>query len=318
MKTLAQIAELIKKEKAFTIASHVGPDGDSLGSTLAFGYALNMLGKDTSLSFGEDSMSIPPQYRFIEDIDKIKSYKEAKVHPVFISLECPQQSRLGGSYKLAKKATSIINIDHHGDNRNYGKINYVNTEISSTCEILFKLFKLLDIKLNKKLATFLYVGIVTDTGRFQYSNITPDTFEAARELLKQGINANWIFQNIYENRSLISLKLLGMFIAKSKTSNGFIYSTITKDDFSLSGVQIGETEDYIDFLRAAKDIKVAAILKETNKDIKVSLRSQNNISVAKIAEVFGGGGHSAAAGFTSSDNLEETLKKLKKEVNKYL
>lgn len=320
MKTLKQIAELIKNEKSFTVASHVGPDGDSIGSTLALGHALKMLGKEVSLSFGEDGVSIPPQYQMFEDLDWLKSYKKSKANPVFISLECPQQSRLGGSYKLLKKAKKVINIDHHSDNRNYGDINYVNSEVSSTCEILFNIFKLLDIIINKKLATYLYVGLVTDTGRFQYSNISPKTFEIAKQLLEKDVDANSIFQHVYENRSLKSLKLLGMILSRAKTElKGLIYSTISKDDFNLSSIGIGETEDYIDFLRSCKGMKVAAIFKEVNdKEIKVSLRSQNSINVAKIAEKFGGGGHAAAAGYTSKESLPTSVNNFKKALKEYL
>lgn len=320
MNSLNDIAELIKKENDFIISSHVGPDGDSLGATLALGHVLKMLKKNACLSFGEDSVTIPSHYRLLDDIDWLKSYKSCNPAPVFISLECPQQSRLGGSYKLAKKAKHLINIDHHGDNRFYGTHDYVNSEISSTCEILFNLFNLLDVKLNKKIATYLYIGIVTDTGRFQYSNTSPQTFQAAKKLLEFGVDANYIFQYIYENRSAKSLKLLGITLAKAKIDKkGFIYSTISKEDFALSEVRIGETEDFIDFLRSVKNIKLAAILKESNSnEIKVSLRSQNNINVAKIAEAFGGGGHAAAAGYTSKGKIPDSIINLKKEINKYL
>ena len=320
MNSLKTVADVIQNEKDFIIGSHVGPDGDSLGSSLALAHTIKMLGKKVSISIGEDYVNIPPQYRFMPDVDWFRSYKQLRPADVFISLECPQMSRLGASSGLAEKARVLVNIDHHIDNKEYGNINYVNKETSSTCEILYNLFELLDIKMNRKLATYLYVGIVTDTGRFQYSNTGPKTFEVATKLLETGAKPNTVFQHIYENKSLNSLKLLGMILSRSTVfSNGFIYSTVDKDDLILAGIQMGETEDFIDYLRAGRGVKVAAILKELkNGQIKVSLRSRNDINVAKISEVFGGGGHEAAAGFSSSETMANTVRKLCEEVKKYL
>ena len=318
MNEFKRIAELINKEKVFTVASHIGPDGDSLGATLALGYVLKKLKNKVDLCFGEERVIIPPQYNLFENIELIKSYKECKNNQVFISLECPQKSRLGRSIKVADNSEIIVNIDHHSDNHDYGDINFVDEKISSTCEILYDLFQILGIKIDKQLATYLYVGIVTDTGRFQYSNTSPKTLNIASNLLKIGVNSTEIFQRVYENRSLRSLKLLGMVLERTRTTpEGLNYSFITQDDFKLSNTKFGETEDYIDFLRATRKVNVAAIFKEKqNKEIKVSLRSRNTINVAKIAEKFGGGGHSAAAGYNTKSKLEESIEELKKEIKK--
>ena len=219
---------------------------------------------------------------------------------------------------MASKAKVLINIDHHGDNLNYGKINWVEPYTSSTCEMLFYLSKLLPVKIDKEIALYLYVGVLTDTGRFQYSNVKPATFEASKQLLEYGLDTNAIFKQIYENRSFPSTVLMGEVMARASffPKTGFTYSTVTNEDFLLNNIDVGETEHFIDYLRAIKGAKVAAIFKEvTSTETKVSLRSTEGLDVSKIAEKFGGGGHAAAAGYTARKPLRDAIDDLINEIN---
>ncbi len=317
MSKLKEIAKLLKEKDDFVLGSHVGPDGDSLGGLLALGSFLKQMGKKYCLSSSDAKPVIPPQYNFLPGIKEIKEYKECFEPKVFISLECPSLNRLGVNNKLAKKAEIIINIDHHVDNKSYGHVNWIEGETSSISEMLFDLSKELPVKIDKDIATNLYVGVVTDTGRFQYSNVRPKTFGTVKELAEYGVQICDIFQKIYENRSFFSTVLLGEVMAKAKflEKSGLIYSTVTNEDFLLNSIEVGETEHFIDFLRAVKGARIAAIFKEVSKkETKISLRGTNSYNVSKIAEIFGGGGHAAASGYTSRKPLTEAIKDLVKAV----
>lgn len=308
-----EVVEALKNNNNFVIASHVGPDGDSLGSTIALGLILNKLSKNVNLAFGDAKVNIPPQYQFLPLVDQIKSYKDCFKPDVFISLECPTTKRLGGSNKLIKDSYLLINIDHHGDNVSYGDINLIESDISSTAQMIFELSEMLEVELDRDIATNLYTGIVTDTGRFQYTNTSPATFRAAGELLAYGVDIKQVFECIYENRSFASSVLLGEILARARLDKDLklIYSYITHDDFVLSGIDVGETEHFIDALRRVGAAEMAVIFKEVAADdIKVSLRSKVGRDVAQTAEVFGGGGHKAAAGFNTTKTLEETMNDL--------
>lgn len=313
MNEIEQIAKILKEEDDFVLGAHVGPDGDSLGGLLALGAFLKQMGKNYCISSSDAKPMSPPQYRFFPNIDHIKDHKDCFTPRVFIALECPSLERLGVNNKLASKAKILINIDHHSDNLDYGTVNWIEPKTSSTCEMLLKLADLLSIKLDKDMALYLYVGILTDTGRFQYSNVAPATFDAARMLLEFGLDTNSIFKQIYENRSFFSTVLLGEVMAKASfdPKAGFAYSSINNEDFLLNNIDVGETEDFIDFLRAIKGVKIAAIFKEVaQNETKVSLRSTDGIDVAKIAEKFGGGGHQAAAGYTARKPLKDAINDL--------
>lgn len=318
MTPMQDIAKAIIEGDNFVLGAHVGPDGDSLGALISLSSFLEQMGKKFFVSSSDARPVIPSSYKFMPNISRVKDSKESFDPDVFISLECPTLERLGVNNKLASKAVVLLNIDHHGDNIGYGTVNWIEATTSSTCEMLYKLSKLLPVKIDKDIAFNLYIGILTDTGRFQYSNVSPSTFEAAKELLKFGLDTNAIFKNIYENRSFYSTVLLGEILARASffPKTGFIYSSVTNEDFLLNHIDVGETEHFIDSLRAIKGVKVAAIFKEVGPlETKVSLRSTDGVNVAEIAEVFGGGGHKAASGFTSGKSLKEAINDLKNIIN---
>lgn len=320
MSDLEKTIKVIEENDTFVLGAHVGPDGDSLGGLLALGSFLEQMNKKVCLSSSDAKLIIPPQYLLLSGTDRIKDHNECFEPDVFISLECPTLERLGVNNKIAEKAKTLVNMDHHGDNSNYGDINWVEPNKSSVCEMIFNMAKLLPVRIDKAIALNLYVGILTDTGRFQYSNVRPETFEAAKELLKFNLDTNSIFRDIYENRSFHSTVLLGEVMSKAvfDKKTGFIYSSVNNEDFLLNNIQVGETEHFIDLLRAIKGVKIAAILKEVSpKETKISLRSTNGYDVSKIAEKFGGGGHMAASGYTSKKPLKEATEELVKTVNNF-
>lgn len=318
MKPVEEIADVLKEQDDFVLAAHVGPDGDSLGGLVALGLFLEQMGKRYCIASSDAKPVIPPQYRFLPKINQVKDHRECFEPKVFVSLECPSMERLGVNGKMARRAKTFINIDHHGDNLKFGTVFWIESEISSTCEMLFELAGHLPVKIDKDIATLLYVGILTDTGRFQYSNVKPATFEVAKQLLQFGIDTNTIFKQIYESRSYFSTVLYGEVLAKAKfyPKTGLAYSTVTNEDFLLNNIDMGETEHFIDALRAIKGVRIAAIFKEVSpNETKVSLRSTDHYNVAKIAEIFGGGGHAAASGYSSRKPIKDAVNDLVRVVD---
>ncbi len=316
---LRSVAKLILKEKQFVIATHTQPDGDAIGSLLGLGLLLKQMNKKSFVSWGEPIV-IPLQYAFLPGLELLQDSRECPQKPSnFIAIDCANLKRLGILKEPAQNASILVNIDHHGDNDKFGHINVVDENISACAELIFYLSKILNQKLNRDIALCLYTGMVTDTGRFQYSNTSIQTFQAAKELLEYGISPNYVFQNVYENIPFSYTKLLGLSLSKAKflPDLGFIYTSILQKDLALTEARMEEAENLIDFLRAVKGTRVAAVLKEmSNGSIRVSLRSRDGINVAKIAERFGGGGHPNAAGYISSYDLDKTLEVLLKTIRR--
>lgn len=315
---LEKLVKVIKESKRFVVATHVRPDGDGLGSLLALGLLLREMGKQTFISWGE-SIVIPPQYDFLPGLDLIQDPAKCPNFENWIIVDCASGNRLGVLEEKIKEASLLINIDHHQDNKLFGHINLVDKNISASAEIIFLLSKALNHPLNKEIATCLYVGILTDTGRFQYSNTSPQTFQIASELLAYELQPYEIFQKVYENINFSTVKLLSIALTKAVFDSQLklVYTCINQDDVKRSGSQMEETENFIDFLRAVKGAEVAVIFKEVpNGTTRVSLRSKGRADVAKIASMFGGGGHRNAAGYTSADSYEASLQKFLEELKK--
>ena len=309
------VLKLIANEEKFVLATHVQPDGDAIGSMLGFGLLLKGLGKEVFASWGEP-ISIPPQYSFLAGIELIQDPSDCP-DPVtnFLALDCATLDRLGSLAESAKKAKNLVSIDHHAEKSRFATINLVDVNVSATAELIMQISKALNLRLTKEIATCLYVGLVTDTGKFQYSNTSVETFKVAEELLEYGVSPNRIFQKIYENVGFGYLRLLGLALSRITLVQdcGLIYAWILQRDLVETGAQLSETENLIDLLRSVKGIKVAAVFKELEDGrFNASLRSRDTFKVNRLAENFGGGGHPNAAGYRSTNNLQETLENLLK------
>lgn len=311
------IVDLIKKEDRFVVLTHIQPDGDAFGSILGLTMLLKKIGKDVFLSIGKD-IKIPPQYSFLPGMESLKPLDDYRNDFLnFIVLDCGSIERLGSWETFAKNAKNIINIDHHKSNTEFGSLNYIDEKSSSSSEMVYELGLALGVEIDKDIALCLYVGIVTDTGKFQYNNTTPNTLKNALKLLEYGILPNYVFENVYERATIGCLNLLGKVLnnAKFLEKEAFIYSYVSNSDLSNYCVGVEETENFVDFLKTLREARVAAILKETpDGAIKVSLRSKNTFSVDEIAIKFGGGGHRNAAGYTSHEDPDKTVELLRNAI----
>lgn len=312
---LLRLKTLVLEQDSFTIATHINPDGDAIGSLLGLFYLLEKMGKNVSIAWDTES-EIPPQYSFLPGVDKIlESSKKPEVDTVrnFIALDCADFNRLGGLKKLADQAQTLINVDHHPENDGFGVIGLLDKDAPACAELVFRLSQVLDVELDSSIAVSLYVGLVTDTGRFQYSNTNARAFDMAQELLRYDISPNEIFQKVYENYSFEVVKLLGLVLNKAKLVSdiGLVYSTVTLDEISQIGAKLKETENLIDSLRGVRKARIAAIFKEyPNNHTKVSLRSKGNTDVERIAARFGGGGHINASGCEIDLGIDKAVEKL--------
>jgi len=314
-KDLGRLIELLKSKNDFILATHVQPDGDAIGSLLGLGMLLGNIGKKVFLSWGEQIV-IPPQYLFLPGIELIEDPSQCpSSSDVFIALDCATLDRLGSLAEKAGQAKMLVNIDHHAEKTKFGHINITDENASSTSELVLRICNELGEKLTKNIAVCLYVGIVTDTGKFQYTNTTQNTFDAAKELLDYGILPNKIFQKLYETTSFNYLKLQGVALSRATLIEdiGLIYTWILQSDLKQTNAELSQAENLIDLLRSVEGINVAVVFKELGDNrLNVSLRSKGKINVSKLAENFGGGGHANAAGFKSKDTWKKVLNDLEK------
>lgn len=320
--TKREILKLIKRHKRFLITSHINPEGDAIGSQLALAQFLKKMGKSVRIINHDpapQSLYFLPALKLIEK-NKIKP-KTFKNFEVVIIVDCPSLERVGkwGQWLRNK---FIINIDHHVSNKNFGDLNWVEEKASSAGEMIYELFKMGQVGLDRDIALALYVAIMTDTGSFRFSNTTKKAHQIIAELLEYNLQPDKIFRLLYETKSFATLKLLGEVLSNlKKTPDGkFVWFKLTKAMLKKYKLKEEDTEDFINFIRNIKTAEVVAFLRELkNKQaIKVSLRSKAKVNVNQIAQHFGGGGHFLASGCTIKAKLAKAERLLLKEIRKVI
>lgn len=305
------IAKAIAGASSVAICAHVDPDGDAMGSVLGLSAMLERLGK-TVVPLLANGSSAPSTYAFLPGADKLRAPGNAPACDLFIALDAPDPVRLGDAREAALASHSLIVIDHHPDNRCYGHINLVDPAAAATGEMLWRLLPALGLAPDATIATCLFTALMTDTGRFSYSNTTPDALRSAAEMIEAGANVADLFRQVYESRTPGALALVARTLSRmTRANNGaVIYSWVTPEDFTETGALPEETENLIDEIRVVRDIEAVALLKVGENSVRVSLRSKNGHDVGAVARTFGGGGHRAAAGFTHEGTLESVLAEL--------
>ncbi len=316
-----KISKVIDENKKFLIITHDYPDGDSLGSQVALYQLLCRLKRDVISICNSE---LPYQYNFLPDLDKIKkSIEESELSSreyICFCLDCADENRMNVDFKALKENVKfIINIDHHKKNSNFGDLNLVESSSSATAEILYKLIEKHYKKfLNHKIALGIYVGILTDTGKFQYSNTSHAVHRIVSELLKFDISPSKIHKCIYENEPLTRFKLIKLVFDRIEyiESSGLIYSYILENDFKKLNLPFSAQDGIITMLRSKDRAKVAALIKQIGKNsFKISLRtSDSDVDLFKVAGKFDGGGHRMAAGYSDRGSLRTVINNLKKAV----
>jgi phosphoesterase RecJ-like protein len=310
----AAVAAALRQHERFLITTHENPDGDALGSLLAMKLALAQLGKD-AVMYLADGAPPPSEYRFME-LDELRRQLPADAGDrVLVAVDCANESRLGPDPEILMSARLVLDIDHHHDNTRFGDVNLIVADASSTGEVLRDVFEDLGVELTPEIAEALYIALVTDTGRFQYTNTTPKALRLAAELVEAGADVHRVFQGVYESVQFAKLKLLARALERAQIYEGgrIVVSFLKRTDFTEVGAAEPYSEGIIDYLRAVEGAEMAVLIREPPRvdgpTRRVSLRSSvDELDVSPIARLFGGGGHRQAAGFSSELPEEEITK----------
>lgn len=319
--TLSQIADLIRSKQRFVVMSHIRPDGDALGCTLAMGLCLRALGKDVTM-WNEDGCL--EKFTFLPGNELVsKPAAEPQSFDVAIVLDTAVRDCVGNCLASVAHADTWVNIDHHISNPRYADLNHIDSTSPATGQILFELFHGCGLPLTREMAENLYVAISTDTGSFQYPSTTARTYEIGAELVKLGVRVGELSQRIYESYPRRRIELL-----KSLLNNLAFTSADRVASFSLTqavsknlGVIPEDNEGLIDTIRAVQGVLVAAFFEELEDGrVRVSLRSKDaaHADVCKVAQQFGGGGHTLAAGIRMTGPLDAAKQKVLTAIDEQL
>jgi bifunctional oligoribonuclease and PAP phosphatase NrnA len=315
---LTQVADAIRAHDLFVITTHENPDGDALGSLLATKLALDQLGKDSVMVLHNDA-PLPGEYAFMPLGGLERRWPDDVSERVLLAVDCANESRIADPEVLGRVPLSV-NIDHHHDNTRFGRINLIVADASSTGEALRDVFRELGVELTPDIAEALYIALVTDTGRFQYTNTTPKALRLAAELVEAGADVHRVFQGVYESVQFAKLKLLARALERAQIYEGgrIVVSYLVRTDFTDVGAAEPYSEGIIDFLRAVEGADMAVLIREPPREDgpsrRVSLRaSVDELDVSAIARKSGGGGHRQAAGFSSEASIDEITDFVRRE-----
>ena len=300
---------LIDKSNDIYIVGHKNPDGDAIGSSFALYLALKKIGKNVSVIMPECSDT----FKFLPHIDEAKSSVTLQKYDLLIGVDSSDYTRLAISEEDFKKADKVLMLDHHKESAPFGDVRYIESDLPAVSELIYKLVNYLKIEIDKDIATYLYTGIMTDTGSFNYSSTKPSTLIAASELIKTGIDFSDICKRVNDTIKEAKLYLIEKAIHNMEVYNdGKVrYSYVNYDTISKLGLDEEDAEGMTNYLRMVEGTEVAIYVRgKKDGTNKVSMRSGGNVDVSKIAIHFGGGGHARAAGYTMYGNIDDEKKAL--------
>jgi bifunctional oligoribonuclease and PAP phosphatase NrnA len=301
-----QIVDVIRSRERFVISSHARPDGDSIGSQMAMAYALRQLGKQVLIVNADPAP--PPLQQFPGVGDIVLATRVDGIFDAAIIMECGDLGRTGVE---GLDRFLVINIDHHPDNTSYGAINWFDAGAAACGEMVFDLIAALGVRLTVHIATHIYVAILTDTGSFHYSNISPRTFEICRQALDAGVDPVRVARNVYDSNNMGRLKLFGAVLSAMQIdSSGRIAIVYLDHEMARSaGGTYEDTEGLINLPLTVKEIQAVVFFKQIEgEQYRISMRSKGDVDVSSVAKEFGGGGHKNAAGCTVSGGIDQLQK----------
>ncbi|MFN0083966.1 MAG: DHH family phosphoesterase [Blastocatellia bacterium] len=313
---LGQVIELIERHDRFAITSHIRPDGDSMGSSLALCWILRGLGKDAEVIMCDD---VPHAYSRLPGSDLVRVVKDIdrEYDAVFV-IECSDVRRPG---LPALKDQFVVNIDHHSTTALFGSLNWIDSTAAAVGEMIYNLAKAIGARITQEIASCVYAALLTDTGSFHFSNTTERTFKIASELVRHGAQPAKLSQAIFYNYPYAKVMLIGAVLGtlQRDDSGRIAWITMTKEAMERSGATEDDSDGIINYPLTVGDVEAVAFFRElSTSTYRISLRSKNRVNVARVAEGFGGGGHANAAGFTIKADYEElsreVIAKLKEAV----
>jgi len=303
---IAAIADAIRSRRRFVLSSHARPDGDSIGSQLAMAYALKALGKDVTVINAD---AAPPPLMAFPGVSEIRIAPRADGDfEAAIIMECGDLARTGVQ---GLDRFFVINIDHHPGNTGYGGINWFDPSAAACGEMIFDLVPALGVPLSVEIATHIYLAILTDTGSFHYSSLTPRTFDICRATLEAGVDPVLVARNVYDSNNMGRLKLFGAVLSAMQIDQTGRIAIVYLDHEMAreAGGTYEDTEGLINLPLTVKEIQAVVFFKQDQGDqYRVSMRSKSEIDIGAVAKQFGGGGHKNAAGCTVSGPIDELRK----------
>jgi phosphoesterase RecJ-like protein len=313
---LGQVIELIEKHERFAVTSHIRPDGDSLGSSLALCWILRGLKKEAEVVMCDD---VPHAYCKLPGAEEVRVVKDIDrpFDAVFV-IECSDVSRPG---LPSLKDQFVVNIDHHSTTELFGQLNWIDSTAAAVGEMIYNLAKAIGSKITSEIASCVYAALLTDTGSFHFSNTTERTFKIASDLVRHGAQPAKLSQAIFYNYPYAKVMLAGAVLStlQRDESGRIAWITMTREAMETSGATEDDSDGIINYPLTIGDVEAVAFFRELNNSrYRISLRSKNRVNVARVAETFGGGGHANAAGFTIKADIDtlsrQVIEKLKEAV----
>jgi phosphoesterase RecJ-like protein len=318
--TRERVLERIREDSRFALATHDNPDGDALGSQVAMQGLLTALGKDSVMFIAAEDLPLPHEYSFFPLDGLIQAPPDDVAERTVMFLDCGNIDR--NSASVLRDGRHLLNIDHHHDNTRFGTLDYVVPDASCTAEIVWDLMHGLGVRPTAAVAQALYVGLITDTGRFMYENTGPRAHEMAAELIGAGVDVQSVYRQLYEEMPPGKLALLALALSRLQRfdSGELTLVALSAQDFDRAEAEDSYSEGIIDQLRAVQGTKVAALVREIRTgerkgQHKVSLRATDDqVDVSVISRAQGGGGHRRAAGFSTPLEVEELIAFLRRAI----
>jgi bifunctional oligoribonuclease and PAP phosphatase NrnA len=311
--TREQVLARIREDERFTLATHEHPDGDALGSLVAMQELLQALGKDSVMYVSPDDLPLPEEYQVFVLDAAIHAPPPDIAERTVVFLDCGNIDR--NSAAVLRDGAHLLNIDHHHDNTRFGTLNHVVADASCTAEIVWDLMHGLDQRPTPVAAQALYIGLITDTGRFMYENTGPRAHLMAAELIEAGVDVADVYRRLYEEMPVEKLTLMALALGHlQRFDDGELtLAALSAEDFERIEAEEHYSEGIVDQLRAVQGTKVAVFVRELTGEErrglrKVSLRAtDDDVDVSMIAREQGGGGHRRAAGFSTTLDLDELI-----------
>ena len=308
--TRDEVLGALRDAEQFVLVTHENPDGDALGSLVAMHGVLSALGKDSLMYIGREEFPLPYEYAFFDLDGVVNDIPEDLAQRTIVFLDCGNFDR--NSVEVGD--VTIVNIDHHHDNTHFGTINHIVPDASCTAEIVWDLMSTLEVPATREIAEALYVGLVTDTGKFMYENTGVRAHVMAAELIEAGVDVHAIYRNLYEGvpESKLALLTRALNSVRRYDDGRLTIARLSREDFAQTGAEESYTEGIIDHLRSLQGTKVAALVRELGDErdgnSKVSLRATDgSVDVSAIARAQNGGGHRQAAGLTTAMSPSELV-----------
>ena len=313
---LAHVAEAIRQRHRFVIVSHVRPDGDAVGSQLAMAYALRDMGKDVrvvSRDLAPPPLNVFPGVSDIAIVDRVDDPGDA-----VIVMEAGDLLRTGVS---GLEHGFVINIDHHVGNSMFGAVNWLDVSAAACGEMVFDLVRELGVPLSYEIAVHLYIALLTDTGSFHHSNITPRTFDICRQCVEAGVNPSLVARSVFDNNNLGRLKLMGAVLSRMQLDDTGRLATVSVDEQLVTACHgtYEDTEGLINLPLTVGEIQAVVLFKEVGPDDwRVSMRSKGDVNINAVAREFGGGGHKNASGCSASGSLEQLKRIFRQKITEQM